>query len=80
MNGITVYAFSSSAGKGDEMLPEIPINDELHMVADNEPPPSASASDRRDSGLGSLGIDNLDSLLDAPQSQLPSLEVDGDTE
>lgn len=60
------------------MLPEMPESNQLYAGPDQLPPPSPVASEHRDSGLGSLGIDTLDPVLDALDSQLPRLELEDD--
>ena len=66
----------SAAGKDDEMLPEIPMDDPLFMgAAQPAPLPSPALSERRESDIGDMGIDTLDTALESPELDRPMLEV-----
>ena len=64
-----------AAGKDEEMLPDIPSNDDLYVGPDLAPLSSPPSSERRDSGIGDVGIDSLD-ILGPAESELPRLEVE----
>ena len=68
----------TGAGKESETLAEVSsfaANDGLDAVADAMPWSSPAPSERRDSGIGDLGINNLATLLDETDAVPPMLEV-----
>ena len=60
------------------MLPDIPANDELYVGPDMAPLSPPPSSERRDSGIGEVGIDSLDNILGPAEAELPRLEIEDD--